>query len=356
MALQIIKTPTGESALVVNHQLILEGDVADDSAKLVEQIGERLATALDIGLIVVNLSPSDPGWEWQALIDEIKAADGVKTPVPTVCAKCGSMLSAGMCRDETCPYSDWPQQVSLRDLENLLPDDIVAKYGLIRAEMHSDDGALDAQFFAEGWFIASTDDCVKTLYEDEWSHSDEADSVARSAEDAYRVARVFDYIRAYNRPDRDSIGFECTVNAKDAMAWLRRQRHGLWCQLICLEHDIRIVEAQEPEVAGRYDWIAHDGNACEMSFVSADEAAMDAVTRLGLDQQPPVTPLYAAFWDVGTFHSPSGKDVHQILGPAMFCDALSYDPDDIAGIAALLIGDEWESPDYGRSHTVRRIR
>ena len=39
MALQIIKTPTGESALVVNHQLILEGDLADDSAKLVEQTG-----------------------------------------------------------------------------------------------------------------------------------------------------------------------------------------------------------------------------------------------------------------------------------------------------------------------------
>ena len=140
------------------------------------------------------------------------------------------------------------------------------------------------------------------------------------------------------------------------MAWLRRQRYGLWAQMVCEEHGIRIVEAQEPEVEGYYDWLDDHGNACDTSFICADEAAMDAVKRLGLDPHAPVTPLYYAFWDVGAFYSPSGKDTRQILGPALFCDDLGYGEDDIADIAALAVGEVWESPDYGPYHTVRRIR
>lgn len=351
MTPHIISTPTGEVALVLNHTLILAGEAADDSAKLVHQTGERLAAALGKSAIVVNHSPTTAEWEWPDLIKEIG-----KTSAPTVCGKCGSMLIGGMCRDETCPYSDWPQQVPVEDIESLAPDDIVAKHGLIRASMHSDDRVLEAPFFAQEWFIGASDDSIKTLYEDEWSHSDEADAVARSAEHVYRVELVFNYIRAYNRADRDAIGFECTVNRADAMAWLRRHRHGLWCQLMCLEHEVDIVEAQEPEVAGRFDWLDGHGNACEMSFVSEDVAAMDAVERLGLDPLAPVTPLFSAFWDVGAFYSPTGKDIHQIVGPAMFCDALCYNPDDIKEINALAVGDEWESPHYGRAHVVRRVR
>ncbi len=50
MPLQLIKTPTGEVALVANHHLIIDGEPADDSATLVEQTGERLSVALDAPL------------------------------------------------------------------------------------------------------------------------------------------------------------------------------------------------------------------------------------------------------------------------------------------------------------------
>ena len=83
---------------------------------------------------------------------------------------------------------------------------------------------------------------------------------------------------------------------------------------------------------------------------------MDAVKRLGLDPHAPVTPLYYAFWDIGAFYSPSGKDTRQILGSALFCDDLGYGEDDIGDIGALAAGEVWESPDFGPLHTVRRIR
>ena len=41
MTIQLYKAATGEKALVVNHQLIFDGESEDDSAALVEQIGER---------------------------------------------------------------------------------------------------------------------------------------------------------------------------------------------------------------------------------------------------------------------------------------------------------------------------
>ena len=72
------------------------------------------------------------------------------------------------------------------------------------------------------------------------------------------------------------------------------------------------------------------GDACDHSFDSADEAAVDAVKKLGLDQSGPVIPLYLGFWDVSAFHSPTGKDSRLIIGPAMFCEALGYSDEDIA--------------------------
>ena len=58
MSLQLVKTPTGEVALVANHQLIIDGEPSDDSAKLVEQTSERLSVALEVPLEVVTIAPS----------------------------------------------------------------------------------------------------------------------------------------------------------------------------------------------------------------------------------------------------------------------------------------------------------
>jgi len=53
----------------------------------------------------------------------------MRMPDPA-CKKCGSKLVRGYCVDETCPYSDWPQQISLDDLRSTGSDQIENKYGV----------------------------------------------------------------------------------------------------------------------------------------------------------------------------------------------------------------------------------
>lgn len=53
---------------------------------------------------------------------------------------------------------------------------------------------------------------------------------------------------------------------------------------ICEDNEVRLVQATEPEVAGRWDWLQDDaGNASDMSFAEKREAMLDAVERLELD-------------------------------------------------------------------------
>ena len=356
MTVHIITVQTGEVALLVNHQLIMDGDAADDSARLVTQTGGRLAIALNTTPKLIHASPADPEWEWPDLIKTLKISPSEAAPASVLCSQCGSPLLGGMCRDATCPYSDWPQQVTAEDIKNLTADAIVAKYGLIRAEIHSDDYVFEASFFAQNWFIGAADSCIQTLIAEDWGHCEEADAVARSADNDWRVAQVFDYIHAHNKSDCDPVGFECTINATDAMRWLRQQRYGLWCRLRCDERDIRIVEAQKPEVAGMYDWIGPLGNACTISLESPDHAAVNAVETLGLDEErDPVTPLYECFWDSDAFPAAT-SEAPQIVGADLFCADLGYDLEDIREIAALNRGETWRSADFGDYHTVERIR
>lgn len=71
MSLQLIKTPTGEVALVVNSQLILDGEAEDDSAKLTEQTAERLAMALNEPLQAIQVEPTAADWTWDDLVSHM---------------------------------------------------------------------------------------------------------------------------------------------------------------------------------------------------------------------------------------------------------------------------------------------
>lgn len=49
---------------------------------------------------------------------------------------------------------------------------------------------------------------------------------------------------------------------------------------LCAEHGVRLVQAQEPEIYGMWDWIDDNNKVCECSFDSEQEAAEDAVKAL----------------------------------------------------------------------------
>ena len=351
MHLELIKNADGTCSLNVDGSFILDGDTKDDSARLVELVAERLAAATNSALSIrsVTTSPDADGSPESVSVMEVP-------PAPARCQKCGGKLHAdGLCPDLTCPYSDWPQSVPLEDMHELDADVICVKHGLIRAEVHSDDRVIEAPFEAHSWFVCATDDDILALAAEEWKSCEIADAVALHHENAPRVALLFEYVHSKNAIQRE-IGFECSVNPSDVMAWLRRQRHGLWARIVCEEAGVRFSQAEEEEIKGMWDWIGPHGNACDHSFDSLDEAAADAARVLGLDDGAEAGPLYLAYWSEEAFYTPKGGDTRQLLGPALFCESLCYDRDDIAGIAALGVGQSWESPDYGYMHTVRRVR
>ncbi len=51
------------------------------------------------------------------------------------CRKCESPLRGRYCSDETCPYSDWPQAVELRDMHEMSTAEIERKHN-VRKRRH----------------------------------------------------------------------------------------------------------------------------------------------------------------------------------------------------------------------------
>lgn len=75
---------------------------------------ERLRDEGDIAgaLRLVLYPPHDPDGQWDAdTLDAI--ADLVRNPEATACKRCGTPLSEGCCGDQTCPYSDHPQNANI---------------------------------------------------------------------------------------------------------------------------------------------------------------------------------------------------------------------------------------------------
>lgn len=65
---------------------------------------------------------------------------------------------------------------------------------------------------------------------------------------------------------------------------------------------------------------------------------------------------YRARWAAGTFKTDADDvDDVKVVGLEYFSDDLGYDEDERADLAALALGETWEAPHYGESHTITRI-
>lgn len=59
---------------------------------------------------------------------------------------------------------------------------------------------------------------------------------------------------------------------------------------------------------------------------------------------------YRAYWG-GSFMKPGTSN----LNGSFFSDDNGYDTEDVAAIAALTVGEEWISSDFGSDHVVTRL-
>lgn len=167
------------------------------------------------------------------------------------------------------------------DAEELL--DQTALTPAVQAEVHDDAFINTFDFDAAPWFAQASDEAILALHAIGWRGDDAADAVAQfAAKDIFEVDAIISICRG-SQGTRAALGFECVVDEDSAMAWLKAHRPGLWARILCADNDVRLVEAQEPEIEGRWDWLDSEGIASEASCETEDEAALEAVRVLGLN-------------------------------------------------------------------------
>jgi hypothetical protein len=93
----------------------------------------------------------------------------------------------------------------------------------VGAECHSDDHAVEVSFDAIPFLKQAKSKNIIALAKCGWSGDYPADEVAiYMAGQNKDIADMFKYIEIRNRIS--DIGFECTMNEEDAMAWLKKNK------------------------------------------------------------------------------------------------------------------------------------
>lgn len=187
------------------------------------------------------------------------------------------------CTDIACPYSDWPQQISRYLLESMPSKNIEEKFSVFKrrrvsAEVHDDERRLEVDFDATEWFEQASDLELVKLQAIDWSGDYQADAVAE-----YFDGKNDDISRFFKR--KQELGFECSVDADEAMEWLRINRVALWSQILCAENNVDTIESSDRETPGHWDW-KQGPEGCEYSLPTREEAMLDAVMAVGLGQVP----------------------------------------------------------------------
>lgn len=155
---------------------------------------------------------------------------------------------------------------------------------VVHAEMHLSGFNAKASFAANRALAVADDDQLVELGVEDFFGCEASDRIAETeARWNHEIARLFDLLYLLGDVGVETFGFECRISQGEAMAWLKRHRPSVWARILCEINGVRLVQAQEPEVAGRWDWIRDEcGDASEASFETRAEAALDAVERLGL--------------------------------------------------------------------------
>jgi hypothetical protein len=107
------------------------------------------------------------------------------------------------------------------------PDVRVVDVLPIGAEVHSDDRRFEVDFDARRYFMEARAEDIEELAVNGWADEEPADAVALHMEDHVpEIAHLMAYCRATTNPRNPvgSVGFECSVNERQALAWLRVRR------------------------------------------------------------------------------------------------------------------------------------
>ena len=142
---------------------------------------------------------------------------------------------------------------------------------MIKATAKSDDGRFKAEFDATQWFEQASPEAVYALAQDGWGGNYEADSIVYFFEGVLpNVGNIVRFCLASAGGTEEPIGFICEIDAKDAMAWLKKN----WPEM--LDAIYRDTEENQFSVSfydatGAYWSISNDGKGDVNVFSDAKE-------------------------------------------------------------------------------------
>ena len=97
---------------------------------------------------------------------------------------------------------------------------------MIRAECHSDDYCIEITFDATKWFEQADDEEIKALANCDWGGGEPSDSVSRFFGES-TTQELYNYLHAISETSA-ACGFECHVDADEALAWIETNRPGIY--------------------------------------------------------------------------------------------------------------------------------
>lgn len=346
--LQLLRTPLREFVVSNVPEAVLRWDIDARNDYFSERITGSIVALTDIGYTTVSVGASDATIKVSGQVDFTQMArrpdeliaceytsrwdEGDVTTSAKVSLVDGAVIDIEMSNfvpDSDClgelitvalPKGTWSFEVTDESpdgepaiaIESLLQlREATELFGVssssgmsVTAEAHTDDHAFEVPFDAGPWLHLANEEAVLNLVNDDFGGNYGADQVAEDLASSTTLAdytrklpakadklreaqatlnRMFDYLG--DLPDGKSCGFEVHVDREEAMAYLKTHRPGLWAKALCALHQVSLVEAEEPEILGRWDWLDDQGNASEGSLESATAAAWNAVRCLHLEER-----------------------------------------------------------------------
>lgn len=180
---------------------------------------------------------------------------------------------------------------AMRDMDVRVPRATLMAQGLgqaayaVPAFVETDDHAIRVEFDAAGFLLKASASQVCAVLEALGTSSGATDAVAQW-EQSYGtaskdIARIQAYLEALQLAPDCETGFHCSVDVAAMLTWLETFRPATLALALCAHQGVTLVECEEPELAGRWDWLSSFEN-CDASQDSEEDAALDAMRRLNL--------------------------------------------------------------------------
>lgn len=75
--IELVNLSTGDAGLVVNGQMVLSMDPDFENPSIVQEAAEKLASALNVALVVINREPPPmDDWNWDDVLQMLPSASG----------------------------------------------------------------------------------------------------------------------------------------------------------------------------------------------------------------------------------------------------------------------------------------